>query len=203
MKICEYGQLFKITFDAHVILMSTRCTAASARQQIEGRMKVYQRDGALQWQDRLRTLYFAVLCFVLLKDYVTVSFYSVWIKKLYYCHIFRSSHRTCSVRKDALRNFAKFIGKHLCPSLFFNKVAGPATLLTKRPWHRCFPVNFAKFLRTPFIQSTSRRLLLYIALYLNLAKDRQTGSRQRDFEIEKDSWNLGNGYKIWVTWQQI
>ena len=142
-------------------------------------------------------------CFVLLKDYVTVSFYSVWIKKLYYCHIFRSSHRTCSVRKDALRNFAKFIGKHLCPSLFFNKVAGPATLLTKRPWHRCFPVNFAKFLRTPFIQSTSRRLLLYIALYLNLAKDRQTGSRQRDFEIEKDSWNLGNGYKIWVTWQQI
>ena len=27
----------------------------------------------------------------------------------------------------------------------------PATLLKKRPWHRCFPVNFAKFLRTPFL----------------------------------------------------
>ena len=26
----------------------------------------------------------------------------------------------------------------------------PATLLKKRLWHRCFPVNFAKFLRTPF-----------------------------------------------------
>ena len=25
----------------------------------------------------------------------------------------------------------------------------PATLLKKRLWHRCFPVNFAKFLRTP------------------------------------------------------
>ena len=25
-----------------------------------------------------------------------------------------------------------------------------ATLLKKRLWHRCFPVNFAKFLRTPF-----------------------------------------------------
>ena len=24
----------------------------------------------------------------------------------------------------------------------------PATLLEKRIWHRCFPVNFAKFLRT-------------------------------------------------------
>ena len=35
----------------------------------------------------------------------------------------RSSHRKCSVRKDVLRNFAKSIGKHLCQSLFFNKVA--------------------------------------------------------------------------------
>ena len=26
----------------------------------------------------------------------------------------------------------------------------PATLLKKRLWHRCFPVNFVRFLRTPF-----------------------------------------------------
>ena len=26
----------------------------------------------------------------------------------------------------------------------------PVTLLKKRLWHKCFPVNFAKFLRTPF-----------------------------------------------------
>ena len=52
---------------------------------------------------------------------------------------------------SALKIFAKLTGKHLCQSLFFNKVAGlrPATLLKKRLWHRCFPVNFAKFLRTP------------------------------------------------------
>ena len=37
-----------------------------------------------------------------------------------------------------------------------------ATLLKKRLWHRCFPVNFAKFLRTPFSQNTSGRLLLTI-----------------------------------------
>ena len=30
-----------------------------------------------------------------------------------------------------------------------------ATLLKKRLWHRCFPVNFVKFLRTPFLQNTS------------------------------------------------
>ena len=37
---------------------------------------------------------------------------------------------------------------------------GAATLLKKRLWHRYFPVNFAKFLGTPFSQSTSGRLLL-------------------------------------------
>ena len=50
-------------------------------------------------------------------------------------------------KKDARRNFAKFIGKHLCQCFFFNKVA---RLRPARPWYRCFPVNFAKFLRTPF-----------------------------------------------------
>ena len=40
---------------------------------------------------------------------------------------------------------------------------GPATLLKKGLWHRCFPVNFAIFLGTPFSQNTSGRLLLWIA----------------------------------------
>ena len=65
---------------------------------------------------------------------------------------YRSSHQRCSVRKGILRNFAKFTGKHLYRSLFFNRVAGlrPATLLRKKIWHKCFPVNFAKFSRTAF-----------------------------------------------------
>ena len=67
-----------------------------------------------------------------------------------------------SVKKAVLRNFEKFTGKHLCQSLFFNKVAGqrPATLLKNKLWHRCFPVSFAKFLRTPFLQNNSGRLFL-------------------------------------------
>ena len=81
-----------------------------------------------------------------------------------YCwqsHRFRSSHQRCSVRKGVLRNFAKLTGKHKCQNLFFNKVAGlrPSTLLKKRLWHRCFPISFAKFLRTPFIENTYGRLL--------------------------------------------
>ena len=65
-------------------------------------------------------------------------------------------------KKRVLRNFAKIAGKHLNASLFFNKVPGlrPAPLLKKRLSYRCFSVNFVKFLRTPFLQITSGRLLL-------------------------------------------
>ena len=35
----------------------------------------------------------------------------------------RSSHRKCSLKKGALKNFTKFTGKHMCQSLFFNNVA--------------------------------------------------------------------------------
>ena len=40
----------------------------------------------------------------------------------------------------------------------------PATISKKRLWHRCFPVNFAKFLRISFLQNTSGRLLLDIVI---------------------------------------
>ena len=75
---------------------------------------------------------------------------------------FRSSRPEVFCKKGDLRNFVKFTGKHLCQSLFFNKVAGlrPATLLKKRLWHRCFPVNFAKFLRIPFLTEHIRWLPL-------------------------------------------
>ena len=38
-------------------------------------------------------------------------------------YVFRSSHWRRSIN-SVLKNFAKFTGKHLCHSLFFNKVAG-------------------------------------------------------------------------------
>ena len=74
----------------------------------------------------------------------------------------RSSCPEVFCKRGVIKNFAKFTGKYLCQSLFFSKVAGlrPATLLKKRLWHRCFPVNFAKFLRTPFLTEHLRWLLL-------------------------------------------
>ena len=74
----------------------------------------------------------------------------------------RSSRPKAFCKKVVLRNFAKFTGNQLCQNLFFSKVAGlkPATLLKKRLWHRCFTVNFAKFLRTFFLIEHLRWLLL-------------------------------------------
>ena len=69
----------------------------------------------------------------------------------------RSSRPELFCKKGVLKHFAKFTGKHLCQSLFFNKVAGLAV-------GRCFPVSFAQFLRTPFLQNTSGRLLLKIRI---------------------------------------
>ena len=43
-------------------------------------------------------------------------------------------------------------------------------------WNRCFPVNFAKFLRTPFLQNTSGSLLLNY-LYITTNFDTLKGSR--------------------------
>ena len=43
-----------------------------------------------------------------------------WNSQQDYLCAYRSSHRTCSVKKLVLRNFAKFTRKHLCQSLFFN-----------------------------------------------------------------------------------
>ena len=61
-------------------------------------------------------------------------------------------------KKDIFKNFAKFTWKYPCQSLFFNRVAGlrPETLFKKRLWNIYFTVNFATFLRTPFLKNTVR-----------------------------------------------
>ena len=60
-----------------------------------------------------------------------------------YEYISRSSRSELFYKKGVLRNLAKFTGKDLCQSLFFNKVAG---------------------LRTPFLTEPLWWLLLYISL---------------------------------------
>ena len=67
----------------------------------------------------------------------------------------------CSIKTDVLKNFVNFTGKHLWQNPFLNNVI--TTLLKKRPWHRCFPVKFAKFLITTILYNTSKRPLLTLS----------------------------------------
>ena len=68
-------------------------------------------------------------------------------------------------KKWFLRNFSKFTGKHLCQSLFFNKVAGVSLkfYLKKRLWHRCFPVNLLNFWEHLFYRKPSGDCFWYLA----------------------------------------
>ena len=66
-----------------------------------------------------------------------------------------TSRSRCSqiyLKIGVLKSFTNFTGKHLCWSIFFkNLQAEGLQLHKKRLQRRCFPVKFAKFLRTPFL----------------------------------------------------
>ena len=64
---------------------------------------------------------------------LVLTFFSKLDWGSYIISIARSNHRSCSIKKDVLKNFSKFTGKHPYQSLFFNKVAGlrPAILLKR------------------------------------------------------------------------
>ena len=67
----------------------------------------------------------------------------------------RSSLPEVFCKKGVLRNFTKFTAKQCARFSFLRKWK------KKRPWHRCFPVNFVKFLRTPFCKEHLWWLLLF------------------------------------------
>ena len=70
----------------------------------------------------------------------------------------QNSHRRFSVRKGVLRQTCNFIKIETLAQVF-------SCEFCEISWHRCFPVNFAKFLRTPLLQNTSGRLLLHVKIY--------------------------------------
>ena len=69
-------------------------------------------------------------------------------------------------KKDVLRNFAKFTGKHLCQRLFLNKVAGlrprACNFIEKKSLAQVFSCEFCEiskntfFHRTPLVTASER-----------------------------------------------
>ena len=106
------------------------------------------------------------LCIYHLIDFLR-NFNCVWNPYLNLKIFFRRSHPDVYCKKDVPKNFARLTGNHLYWSLFFNKVA---TLLKIRLQQRCFTVNFAKFLWTPFSIEHLRWLLLVFFFFNFITK---------------------------------
>ena len=79
----------------------------------------------------------------------------------------RSSHRRYSIKKAGLENFAIWTGKQLSRSFFLIKLQA-CNFIKKRLQHRCFPVNIAKFPRTPTLKNIYERFqnFFYSEVYL-------------------------------------
>ena len=90
-------------------------------------------------------------CLLLFHDCFPVKFEFIHMQYFFGMVRNRSSHRRRSVRKDVLRNCAKFLGKHLRQSLFFNKVAG---LRKKETLTRVFSCKFCKLFKNTFFYRT-------------------------------------------------
>ena len=85
------------------------------------------------------------------------------INYLYLSFTFRSSRPEVFFEKGVLRNFAKFTGKNLCQSLFFNKVADAAcNFIQTETLAQVFSCEFceisknASFYRTPLVAASVR-----------------------------------------------
>ena len=67
----------------------------------------------------------------------------------------RSSRPEVFCKKGVLRNFTKFTGKHLCQSLFFNKVAGLAyNFIKKETLAQMFSYEFCEISKNTFFHKT-------------------------------------------------
>ena len=101
------------------------------------------------------------------------------------CHWFRERvHYFCSI----------FLLIFLLTKLVIHYVwnpGRPATLLKKRLWSRCFPVNFVKFLRTPFLTEHLWWLLLKSKSKLRT----MCRKNHENFKNSKLGCNLTGSYK--------
>ena len=66
----------------------------------------------------------------------------------------RSSHPDVFCEKDVLTNFAEFTGKHMCQSLFFNKVAC-CNFIIKETLPQVFSCEFCEIFKNTSFQKTT------------------------------------------------
>ena len=78
----------------------------------------------------------------------------------HYIKAWKSIMNRCSIKKLFLK-ISQYSQESACvgvSSLMKMQTFSPAALFKKRLRHRCFPVNYAKFLRIPVLENISQRL---------------------------------------------
>ena len=101
-----------------------------------------------------------------------------------YCSIcYRSSRPEVFCKKGVLRNYAKFKGKHLWQSLFFNKVAGEVCdYIKKETLAQVFSCEYFQIFKNAFFMKHLRWLLLLLDEIQNTKKRKTRESKEGIFE---------------------
>ena len=73
-----------------------------------------------------------------------------------------SNHQRCSI-KQVFLEISQNSQENICTRASFLIKLQVCNFIRKRLWHRCFPVNFVRFLRTPFFIEHLWWLLIEIA----------------------------------------
>ena len=127
-------------------------------------------DPNLAWPQTYYETYFIWLNWIYFNIVYRLVAFSVWSATHSYtpCDCFLSSFLRSSLpevfcKKVALKNFPIFTGKHLCQSLFFNKVAGAASnFIKKETLTQVFSCEFCKiFKNSLFLKNTSGGCFCY------------------------------------------
>ena len=107
-------------------------------------------------------------------------------------------------KKAALKTFVIFRGKNLCWSLFFNKSAVSQSWNFIKKWlqHRCFPVNIAKFLRTPVVKNICERMFNRFSTWINNIRNiwnEYFFEKTKQQKVFKLSWMKKLAF-LWCSW---
>ena len=96
-----------------------------------------------------------------------------------YCPVcYRSSRLEVFCKKNVLRNFAKFTGKHLCQSLFFNKVADLRLFVVRRNTKHKKDEN-TRIERKEIRKKSRRNIVLIFIVFAFLSSTVEVGSWQK------------------------
>ena len=104
--------------------------------------------------------------------------------------IYRSSHRRCSIKKGFLRNFSKFIGKHLCGP-------EPCNFIKKETLAQVFSCEFCEISKNTFFTehlraTTSFSFITQINLKATFHLSFSLSLRYHGFSwsLAKKTWNV-------------